>query len=100
MFAWTSLVTALTLLVYFVLTINVGRARAKYKVPVPRMSGDVNFERVLRVQQNTLEQLIFFLPNLWLFSYWYHYNACFPCKTGIINKPHANPVIKPNGATE
>ena len=70
MFAWTSLVTALTLLVYLVLTINVGRARAKYKVPVPRMSGDGNFERVLRVQQNTLEQLIFFLPSLWLFSYY------------------------------
>ena len=70
MFTWTSLVTALTLFVYLVLTINVGRARAKYKVPVPQMSGDANFERVLRVQQNTLEQLIFFLPNLWLFSYY------------------------------
>lgn len=69
-FAWTSLVTSLTLLVYLVLTINVGRARAKYKVPVPRMSGDANFERVLRVQQNTLEQLIFFLPSLWLFSFY------------------------------
>jgi glutathione S-transferase len=70
MFAWTSLVTSLTLLVYLVLTINVGRARAKYKVPVPQMSGDANFERVLRVQQNTLEQLIFFLPSLWLFSFY------------------------------
>ncbi len=70
MFAWTSLVTSLTLLVYLILTINVGRARAKYKVPVPQMSGDANFERVLRVQQNTLEQLIFFLPSLWLFSFY------------------------------
>jgi glutathione S-transferase len=65
---WTSLVTALTLLVYLVITINVGRARAKYKVPAPQMSGDPDFERVLRVQQNTLEQLVFFLPALWLFS--------------------------------
>ncbi len=67
---WTSLVTALTLLVYLVLTINVGRARAKYKVPVPQMSGEPNFERVLRVQQNTLEQMVFFLPALWLFSFY------------------------------
>jgi glutathione S-transferase len=67
---WTSLVTAFTLLVYFVLTINVGRARAKYKVPVPQMSGEPNFERVLRVQQNTLEQMVFFLPALWLFSFY------------------------------
>jgi len=65
---WPSLVTALALLVYLVITINVGRARAKYKVPPPQMTGDPNFERVLRVQQNTLEQLVLFLPALWLFS--------------------------------
>ncbi len=34
----------------------------------PQMSGDPNFERVVRVQQNTLEQLVLFLPALWLFS--------------------------------
>ncbi|MBE9206649.1 MAPEG family protein [Nostoc sp. LEGE 06077] len=65
---WTSLITALTLLLYSVITINVGRARAKYKVIPPQMTGDPNFERVLRVQQNTLEQTIVFLPGLWLFS--------------------------------
>ena len=63
-----SLITALTLLVYLVITINVGRARAKYKVPPPQMTGDPDFERVLRVQQNTLEQMVFFVPTLWLFS--------------------------------
>ncbi|WP_096595239.1 MAPEG family protein [Calothrix sp. NIES-2098] len=70
MLPWTSLITALTLLLYFVVTINVGRARAKYKVPPPQMTGDPDFERVLRVQQNTLEQMIFFLPALWLFSFY------------------------------
>ncbi|AFY45840.1 MAPEG family protein [Nostoc sp. PCC 7107] len=65
---WTSLITALTLLLYSVITINVGRARAKYKVMPPKMTGEPNFERVLRVQQNTLEQTILFLPGLWLFS--------------------------------
>ncbi len=68
MLPWTSLITALTLLLYLVITINVGRARAKYKVPPPQMIGNADFERVLRVQQNTLEQLVFFLPALWLFS--------------------------------
>ena len=63
-----SLVTVLTLILYFVLTANVGRARVKYKVPVPQISGDPDFERVFRVQQNTLEQLILLLPSLWLFS--------------------------------
>ena len=65
---WPSLVTVITLLMYFVVTINVGRARAKYKIMPPQMTGDENFERVVRVQQNTLEQLILFLPSLWLFS--------------------------------
>lgn len=63
-----SLIAVLSLLLYLVLTINVGRARAKYKVPAPTTTGNPDFERVLRVQQNTLEQLIFFLPLLWLFS--------------------------------
>ena len=65
-----SIITLLALLVYFVIIINVGRARAKYKVVPPATTGDPNFERVLRVQQNTLEQLVFFLPLLWLFSYY------------------------------
>lgn len=63
-----SFVTVITLILFFVITANVGRARAKYKVPVPQTSGDPDFERVFRVQQNTLEQLILFLPSLWLFS--------------------------------
>jgi glutathione S-transferase len=68
MYLYPNLVTALTLIVYQVLTVNVGRARMKYKIMPPAMSGDENFERVVRVQQNTLEQLVFFLPALWLFS--------------------------------
>ncbi len=67
-FLWPELVTALALVMYFVVTINVGRARFKYKVPVPQTTGEPNFERYFRVQQNTLEQLVLFLPALWLFA--------------------------------
>lgn len=67
---WPSLVTACALLLYLAVTINVGRARIKYKIMPPQMNGDENFERVVRVQQNTLEQLVLFLPTLWLFSEW------------------------------
>ncbi len=63
-----SLATVITLILYFVLIFNVGRARSKYNVPVPQISGNPDFERVFRVQQNTVEQLILFLPSLWLFS--------------------------------
>ncbi|BAY31514.1 MAPEG family protein [Nostoc carneum NIES-2107] len=67
---WTSLITTLSLLLYLIITINVGRARAKYKVLPPQMTGDANFERVLRVQQNTIEQMVLFLPALWIFSFY------------------------------
>lgn len=67
---WISLITVLTLLLYLVITINVGRARAKYKVSPPQMTGNPDFERVLRVQQNTLEQMVLFIPGLWLFSFY------------------------------
>ncbi|MEB3310493.1 MAG: MAPEG family protein [Snowella sp.] len=68
MYLYPSLITALTTLLYLVLSVNVGRARAKYKIMPPAMSGNEDFERVVRVQQNTLEQLVFFFPVLWLFS--------------------------------
>ena len=65
---WPSLITVSALILYFVVTINVGRARFKYKISPPQVTGNPDFERVLRVQQNTLEQMILFLPSLWLFS--------------------------------
>lgn len=67
-YPWTALVTVAALILYFVVTINVGRARFKYEVPPPATSGNPDFERVFRVQQNTVEQIILFIPALWLFS--------------------------------
>ena len=63
-----ALATGLALLLYVVLGLNVARARGRYKVPAPATAGDPAFERVYRVHQNTLEQLVVFLPSLWLFS--------------------------------
>lgn len=65
-FLLPALVTVFASIVYLVMVINVGRARFKYGVNPPAVTGNENFERVLRVQQNTLEQSIFFLPGLWL----------------------------------
>jgi glutathione S-transferase len=66
---WVSLVTILALIMYLVVTVNVGRARVKHGVKPPAISGNPDFERVYRVQQNTLEQLSIFLPTLWIFAY-------------------------------
>jgi len=59
-------VTVLALLVYLGVTINAGRSRAKHKVLAPATAGHPLFERALRVQMNTLEHLVLFLPALWL----------------------------------
>jgi glutathione S-transferase len=63
-----SLVTIFSLLLLLFVTINVGRARVKYGVKPPAVLGNPDFERFLRVQQNTLEQIILFLPALWIFA--------------------------------
>jgi glutathione S-transferase len=63
-----SMATALALLMYLVFTVNVSRARTRYGIEAPAVTGNPAFERVFRVQQNTLEQLVLFLPALWLFA--------------------------------
>jgi glutathione S-transferase len=46
----------------------VARARVAYGVKLLAISGNPDFERVFRVQMNTLEWLPIFLPSLWLFA--------------------------------
>lgn len=62
----TAIVTLIALVLYFVVTMNVGRARVKYNVLAPRTDGPEEFQRYFRVQMNTLEQIVLFLPLLWL----------------------------------
>jgi glutathione S-transferase len=68
MYHFTALVTCLALLVYFFSSVLVSRARAKFGVKLPAISGNPDFERVFRAQMNTLEWLPIFLPALWLFA--------------------------------
>jgi glutathione S-transferase len=68
MFHFTALVTCLAILFYFFTGIQVGKARAKFGIKVPATSGNPDFERVFRVQMNTLEWMPIFLPALWLFA--------------------------------
>jgi glutathione S-transferase len=68
MYHFTSLVTCLALLFYFLTSVQVAKARARFGIKAPAISGDPDFERVFRVQMNTLEWLPIFLPSLWLFA--------------------------------
>jgi glutathione S-transferase len=63
-----SLVTIAALLVLLTVTLNVGRSRVKFGIKAPQMTGDPDFERAVRVHQNTLEQIVIFLPALWIFA--------------------------------
>ena len=62
------IVTVLALAQYIFFGIQVGGTRARTSVKAPAMSGDPEFERMNRVHQNTLEQLVVFIPALWLFA--------------------------------
>ncbi|QCK88007.1 MAPEG family protein [Phreatobacter aquaticus] len=64
----TALVTIAALLVYFVMGLQVGAARGRYGVKAPAVTGNEMFERLYRVQMNTLEWLPLFLAPLWLFA--------------------------------
>ncbi len=54
----------LALLVYCWAGFRVGRARSKFGVQAPAVHGNEDFERVHRAHQNTVEQLVIFLPLL------------------------------------
>jgi glutathione S-transferase len=59
-------VTVLTVLLGLYTMMLVGRMRGKHGVHAPAMTGAPEFERAFRVQMNTLEQSMLFLPVLWL----------------------------------
>ena len=63
------LVVMLALIQYIVFAVQVGNARVKYGVKAPAMSGHAVFERHLRVQMNTLEQLVIFIPAAFSFAF-------------------------------
>ena len=65
-----TLIVLLALLQYVLFTGRVGLARGKYKVNAPACGGDENFERLFRVQQNTMEQLIILIPATFAFAHY------------------------------
>ena len=67
-YAAVHLITLLALFEYFIFMMAVGRARYQYGVKAPATSGNEDFERVYRVQMNTLEMLALFIPALWSFA--------------------------------
>lgn len=67
---FTILATFAALVTYCWFLLKVGQARKKFGIEAPKTSGNADFERVFRVQQNTVEQLVLFLPSLWIFGFY------------------------------
>ena len=68
--AAVTIVIALALIEYSVFGMLVGKARGTYGVAAPAVSGDPIFERYYRVQQNTLEMLVLFIPGIFMFGHY------------------------------
>jgi glutathione S-transferase len=63
---YTAAVTLLALGHYFFLATRVAASRGRLGVPLPATTGNPEFERIFRIQMNTLEWLPIFLGSLWL----------------------------------
>ncbi len=64
-----AIVTILALGQFILFSIQVGSMRGKHGVKAPATTGHPEFERMFRVQQNSMEQLVAFIPALWMFAY-------------------------------
>jgi len=65
----TVIVTVLALLQFMWFGFQVGSMRTKHGVKAPATSGPPEFDRTFRVQMNTLEQLVVFVPALWMHAW-------------------------------
>ncbi len=79
---YVTIVIMLALTQYVWFSIQVGRARGRFEVQVPSISGNDGFERYLRAHQNTAERLVVFLPAI--FACGYFVNSLFATVMGLV----------------
>jgi glutathione S-transferase len=65
---YVHIVIVLALAQFFYFSMEVGKARGRYKIPAPATTGNEIFERYFRVHMNTLELLVMFIPSILLFG--------------------------------
>ena len=80
--AFVTIIVMLALLEYLYFTVAVGRARTRHNVEAPATAGDENFERFHRAHQNTLEQLVVFIPAM--FAAGYYANEWLAVTLGVV----------------
>ena len=66
----TAIVTLLAVLISVAFAIGVARARRRTKIDAPAMTGAPELDRALRIQGNTVEQFVIFVPSLTTMPAW------------------------------
>lgn len=77
-------VSVLSILFVFYTGLVVAQMRGKHKIDAPAVTGNPEFERAYRVQVNTLEQFVMFLPLLWLATSFFMTLPWLPAVFGLI----------------
>lgn len=80
--AYITVIVMLALVEYLYFGVAVGRARARHGVSAPAVTGDEHFERFHRAHQNTLEQLIVFVPAIYAAGY--YANELYAVALGVV----------------
>jgi len=80
----SAIVTVLAVIFVFYTGFEVGRMRGKHKIAAPAVTGNPEFERAYRVQMNTLEQFVLFLPLFWLATLYFQMLPWLPAVFGLV----------------
>ncbi len=78
----TAIATVLAILVSLWTGILVARTRRRTGIKPPAMTGSPELERALRVQGNTMEQFVIFVPALWLAAI--YFQGWIPAILGLV----------------
>ena len=63
-----ALSTIIIALVLFMFSAQVGAMRGKHGIEAPATTGHEAFDRAFRIHMNSIEQVVLFLPLMWLFA--------------------------------
>jgi len=69
---YVTLVVIVALFEYVFFTMRTGKARMDSGLKAPAVTGDEMFERFFRVQQNTIEQIVVFIPSIYICAIYLH----------------------------
>ncbi|HSM97154.1 MAG TPA: MAPEG family protein [Rhizomicrobium sp.] len=80
----TEIVTILSVLTLFYMSVPVGRARAKHGIKAPSMTGHEEMDRAVRVHMNSLEQFALYMPLLWVATLTFTLVTWLPAAMGVL----------------